>query len=76
MTSTPKAPNLPALIAYSVVKRTPDQPINDAQWTEIGAAWSHRDGRGMTLRLTALPLAGQIYLRMPDPEGDDPRRTG
>ena len=35
----------------------------------IGAAWPHRDGLGVTLRLTALPLDGQIYMRMPT-DGD------
>jgi hypothetical protein len=67
MTDQPK--NLPTLIAYSVVKRSPDQPIQQAQWTKIGAAWPHRDGLGLTLRLTALPLDGQIYMRMPT-DGD------
>ncbi len=76
MTAPPKASNRPTLIAYSVVKRTPEQPINQAQWTEIGAAWPHRDGRGVTVRLTALPLDGQIYMRMPSQEGEDPRSNG
>ena len=72
MTDAPKPPNLPTLIAYSVVKRTPTQPINHAEWTKIGAAWPHRDSRGVTVRLTALPLDGQIYLRMPDNDDVDP----
>jgi hypothetical protein len=61
------------LIAYSVVKRTPETPINHAQWTKIGAAWSHRDGQGVTLRLTALPLDGQIHMRVPTDDDIDPR---
>jgi hypothetical protein len=73
MNETPKPSNLPSLIAYSVVKRTPTQPINHAQWTKIGAAWTHRDGQGVTLRLTALPLDGQIYMRVPTDDDIDPR---
>ena len=73
MTDTQKRSNLPTLIAYSVVKRSPTQPINLAQWTQIGAAWPHRDGQGVTLRLTALPLDGQIYMRMPTEDDIDPR---
>jgi hypothetical protein len=76
MTDAPKGSNLPTLIAYSVVKRTPAQPINLAEWTKIGAAWPHRDGRGVTLRLTALPLDGQIYMRMPGDHGEDTRNNG
>jgi hypothetical protein len=68
--------NPPTLIAYSVIKRTPDQPINQARWTEIGAAWPHRDGDGMTLKLTALPLDGRVYMRRPTDDGVDPRSDG
>ena len=25
-------------------------------WTTIGAAWSHKDGKGLTLKLDALPI--------------------
>jgi len=33
-------------------------------WTEIGAAWPHKDGKGFNLTFTARPLEGaQIVLR-------------
>jgi hypothetical protein len=76
MTDTSKEPNLPTLIAYSVIKRTPTQNINQAEWTKIGAAWSHRDGLGVTLKLTALPLDGRVYMRVPTPDDIDPRSIG
>lgn len=35
-------------------------------WTEIGAQWPHKDGKGFTLKLRALPTSGEIVIRMPD----------
>jgi len=36
-------------------------------WTEIGAAWPHKDGEGFSLMFTARPLEGaQIVLRRPN----------
>lgn len=35
-----------------------------ANWTEIGAAWPHKDGQGFGLRFTAKPLDGaELVLR-------------
>lgn len=38
---------------------------DDAYWTKIGGAWSHENGEGLTVRLTALPLSGKLVLRKP-----------
>jgi hypothetical protein len=32
-------------------------------WTEIGAMWSHDDGKGFTLTLKALPLTARLVIR-------------
>lgn len=34
-----------------------------AFWTKIGAAWSHGDGKGFNLTLSAVPLSGRLVLR-------------
>ena len=34
-----------------------------ARWTEIGAAWSNRDGQGFSISLDAVPLGGRIVMR-------------
>jgi hypothetical protein len=35
-------------------------------WTEIGAAWSHQDGKGFNVKLDYLPLNGaEIVIREP-----------
>jgi hypothetical protein len=40
-------------------------------WTEIGAAWSHQDGKGFNVKLDYLPLTGaEIVIREPRTEGD------
>jgi len=41
-----------------------------AHWTEIGAAWSHQDGKGFNVKLDFLPLVGaEILVREPRAEG-------
>ena len=38
-------------------------------WTEIGAAWANKDGKGFSLKLDYLPLNGaEIVIR--EPRGD------
>ena len=49
----------PDYIAYSVQGED-----EDAQWTEIGAAWNHAKGDGLNVELKALPL-GRMVLRKP-----------
>lgn len=50
----------PDLIGYSVKDRGPDK---DAAWNRVGAAWMHRDGKGMELLLDATPVDGKVTLR-------------
>ena len=41
---------------------------NDAFWTRIGSAWPHKDGKGLNLVLSALPINGRLVLREYTPE--------
>jgi hypothetical protein len=34
-----------------------------AFWTRIGCAWTHNDGQGFNVTLSAVPLSGRIVLR-------------
>ena len=34
-----------------------------ANWTEIGAAWPNKDGRGFSINCHAMPLTGRIVMR-------------
>jgi hypothetical protein len=52
---------LPTHRVYSVSKNGEEK----AAWTEIGAAWPHKDGKGFNLTFTARPLEGaQVVLRV------------
>jgi len=53
---------LPTFRIYSVAKTGDDK----STWQEIGAAWPHKDGKGLNLNFTARPLRGaQMVLREP-----------
>ncbi|WP_270373653.1 hypothetical protein [Marinicauda sp. Alg238-R41] len=41
----------------------------NARWTEIGAAWSNKDGKGFNLALEALPVNGRLVMRSIEPKG-------
>ena len=34
-----------------------------ASWIRVGAAWSNRDGKGLTLKFDAYPVAGRTVVR-------------
>ena len=50
---------------------------NDAFWTRIGSAWPHKDGKGLNLVLSALPINGRLVLReyTPDDEKKDAEKV-
>lgn len=44
----------------------------NAFWTKIGCAWSHADGEGYNVQLTAIPVGGRIVIRTrKDKEGGE-----
>lgn len=54
---------IPDFIAYHVPERV------NTFWTRIGAAWKHKDGKGLTLDLELVPLdTGRIVLRDYEPK--------
>jgi hypothetical protein len=44
---------------------------NEGRWTEIGAAWAHKDGKGFNLRLNFLPAdpKAELVIRQPKEKG-------
>lgn len=43
-----------------------------SRWTEIGALWPHKDGKGFNLKLNMLPIDGSdITIRSVEPKQDD-----
>lgn len=53
-------PKTPSLHAWHVANRG-----DDSFWTKVGAAWPHRDGKGLSLQLSVVPMNGQMVLREP-----------
>ncbi len=65
---TKSEPKAPAFIAYHVAERGKDKSF----WTRIGAAWTHEDGKGMSLTLDLVPIdGGRIVLRVPSEKTDE-----
>jgi hypothetical protein len=61
-----------------VVEDKEGEGDNDAFWTRIGSAWPHKDGKGLNLVLSALPINGRLVLREYTPEDekkDDDRKV-
>ena len=48
----------PTMRLYSVNGDGPE-----AFWLQVGAAWPHRDGKGLTIQCDAVPLRGRLVLR-------------
>ncbi len=41
------------------------------EWTRIGVAFKHKDGKGYSLLLQALPIDGKVELRAHEPKEKD-----
>lgn len=54
------ASKTPSHIAYQVRDREGGKGF----FTRIGVAWQHRDGKGFTVQIDAVPLDGRITLRV------------
>lgn len=61
-TAAAPEPKTPAFQAWHVTNKS-----DDSFWTKVGAAWPHRDGKGLSLILSVIPMNGQIVLREPQP---------
>ena len=57
--------NKPAFIAYQVEDGGQGEETTKDHWTEVGAAWPHKDGKGFNVNLRALPIDGRLVLRQP-----------
>ena len=55
----------PTHYAYTVRE---GNEADQSYWTKIGAAFSHKDGKGFSLVLDALPVDGRLTLRKAEPK--------
>jgi hypothetical protein len=58
MTNTSQSTRMPSHRLYRV-----DGEGENANWTEIGAAWPNKDGFGFSLICHAIPVGGRMVLR-------------
>ncbi len=66
MTKTETTSSRPTHRVYAVKKTGGDK----SHWTEIGAAWAQQDGKGFSVKLEFLPVAGaEIVIRELRAEG-------
>ena len=67
-TASPPEPKQPDFHAWHVTTKG-----EKGFWTKVGAAWPHRDGKGLSLQLDVLPVNGRIVLRQPSISNGDGR---
>ena len=68
MSNDTNTKSLPSHRIYSVMKNGDEK----STWTEIGAAWPNKDGKGFSLKFTARPLEGaELVLREPKAKEED-----
>lgn len=63
--SEPTTNKHPTHRVYAVTRKG---SADRAYWTEIGAAWPHKDGRGFNLKLTLVPLSPDAELVIREPQ--------
>lgn len=61
--------NRPTHYVYHVSRKENGEK---GHWTRIGAAWPHKDGDGLTIRVEAIPMSGELVVRTPRPEETQP----
>lgn len=65
--------------AFTVKELPAADDVPRKLWRKIGAAWEHRDGRGISIQLDLIPVQfdGRLVLRAPEvaglPEEEEPR---
>ena len=48
---------------------------SDGQWTKVGVAFPHKDGKGLSLIFDAIPIEGRIALRALKPKQAEQQRV-
>ncbi len=59
----------PDFIVYTV--RDHQDENRKANWTRVGAAWSHKDCKGFNITLDALPVSGKLTIRKYEPKANN-----
>ena len=57
-------------------KRMRDGVEKDEPWSKVGAAFPFKDGTGFSIKLSALPLNGELIVKPPQPKDTDKPAEG
>jgi hypothetical protein len=58
MTTATNDTKRPSHIIWQVIGEN-----DKARWIRVGAAWANKDGKGLTLKFDAYPVAGRTVIR-------------
>jgi hypothetical protein len=64
MSNTNETETSPSKAPSHAVYQVRDREGQKGIFTRIGAAWPHKDGKGYSVQLDAVPLDGRITLRV------------
>jgi len=69
-----EATNRPTHKVFAVQDRGENTGADDkAFWTRVGSAFPHKDGKGLSIVLSALPVNARLVLREFDEQDESPR---
>ena len=60
---------------FVVVKKDPDDQNEKGFWNRVGIMFEHKDGKGWSIHLDALPVNGDLVARVPMPKDDHKKET-
>lgn len=66
-TAAKNTPKYPTHALFHVTEGKDDKN----HWVRIGAAWPHKDGKGMSISLDLLPRDGRISMRLIETQSDN-----
>jgi hypothetical protein len=55
---------------FVVEKWTNNDGAEQSNWTRVGVAFAHKDGKGFNLELKALPIDGKLVIRQHEPKDE------
>jgi hypothetical protein len=55
---------------FVVENWTNNEGAEQANWTRVGVAFAHKDGKGFNLELRALPVDGKLVIRQHEPKDE------
>ena len=64
MSTTEKTESTASKAPSHIVYQVRDREGQKGFFTRIGAAWPHKDGKGFSIQIDAVPLDGRITLRV------------